>query len=179
MKTRFVERSKMDDEWIAYGHWAETRGNKLDKALYRTANMVRALNDSSLLTYSTKIMASTDDAFSLIVGRARAREKAFLEAAEKLPDSNFANLDAKFFKDMEDKFNQKIFNSDGTLTDEMAEFSKKEATLTQDLTGFSQKLGDAFQSAPWARPFFLFARTGINGLTLTAKHTPGFNFLVD
>jgi len=179
MKTRFVERSKMDDEWIAYGHWAETRGNKLDKALYRTANMVRALNDSSLLTYSTKIMASTDDAFSLLIGRARAREKAFLEAAEKLPDSNFANLDAKFFKDMEDKFNQKIFNSDGTLTDEMAEYSRKEATLTQDLTGFSQKLGDAFQSAPWARPFFLFARTGINGLTLTAKHTPGFNFLVD
>ena len=96
MKTRFVERSKMDDEWIAYGHWAETRGNKLDKALYRTANMVRGLNDSSLLTYSTKIMASTDDAFSLIVGRARAREKAFLEAAEKLPDGNFQNLDAKF-----------------------------------------------------------------------------------
>ena len=179
MKTRFVERSKMDDEWIAYGHWAETRGNKLDKALYRTANMVRGLNDSSLLTYSTKIMASTDDAFSLIVGRARAREKAFLEAAEKLPDGNFQNFDAKFFKDMEDKFNQKIFNSDNTLTDEMAEYSRKEATLTQDLTGFSQKLGDAFQSAPWARPFFLFARTGINGLTLTAKHTPGFNFLVD
>ena len=120
------ERSKADDEWLAYGHWAETRGNKLDKALYRTANMVRALNDSSLLTYSTKIMASTDDAFSLIVGRARAREKAFLEAAEKLPDSNFANLDAKFFKDMEDKFKQKIFNSDGTLNDEMAEFRKKE-----------------------------------------------------
>jgi hypothetical protein len=38
--------------------------------------MVRGLNDSSLLTYSTKIMASTDDAFALIIGRARAREKA-------------------------------------------------------------------------------------------------------
>ena len=27
-------------------------------------------------------MASTDDAFGLIIGRARAREKAFLEATE-------------------------------------------------------------------------------------------------
>tara|TARA_B100001057_G_scaffold380490_1_gene386190 strand:+ start:7086 stop:11015 length:3930 start_codon:yes stop_codon:yes gene_type:complete len=179
MKTRFVERTKMDDEWVAYGHWAETRGDLSDKLLYRTANTVRAMNDSSFLTYSTKIMASTDDAFTLIIGRARAREKAFLQAAEKLPDSNFANLDAKFFKDMEDKFNEKIFNPDGTLADETAEYAKKEATLTQDLTGFSQKLGDAFQSAPWARPFFLFARTGVNGLTLTAKHTPGLNFLVD
>ena len=179
MKTRFVERNKLDDQWNMYGHWAETRGNKVDKALYRTANMVRGLNDSSLLTYSTKIMASTDDAFALIIGRARAREKAFLQAAEQLPDSNFANFDAKFFKTAEDNFNKEIFTPEGNLTDAAAEYSRKEATLTQDLTGFSQKLGDAFNAAPWARPFFLFARTGINGLTLTAKHTPGFNLLVD
>ena len=178
MKTRFVERTKMDDEWTMYGHWAETRGDKVDKALYRTANMVRGLNDNSFLTYSTKIMASTDDAFALIIGRARAREKAFLKAADKLPDGNFQNLDAKFFKDMEDNFNKEIFDSNGNITDAVAEYSRKEATLTQDLTGFSQKLGEAFNEAPWARPFFLFARTGINGLALTAKHTPGFNFLV-
>ena len=41
MKTRFVERNKLDDQWQMYGHWAETRGNTVDKALYRTANMVR------------------------------------------------------------------------------------------------------------------------------------------
>ena len=178
MRTRFVERTKQDDQWTMYGHWAETRGNKVDKALYRTANMVRGLNDNSFLTYSTKIMASTDDAFALIIGRARAREKAFLKAADKLPDGNFQNLDAKFFKDMEDNFNREIFDSNGNITDAAAEYSRKEATLTQDLTGFSQKLGEAFNEAPWARPFFLFARTGINGLALTAKHTPGFNFLV-
>ena len=178
MKTRYVERTKMDDEWTMYGHWAETRGNKTDKALYRTANMVRSLNDNSFLTYSTKLMASTDDAFALIIGRARAREKAFLEAAERLPDGNFQNLDNKFFRQVEDNFNNKIFDKNGNITDAAAEYSRKEATLTQDLTGFSQKLGEAFNEAPWARPFFLFARTGINGLALTAKYTPGFNFLV-
>jgi hypothetical protein len=178
MKTRYVERTKLDDQWTMYGHWAETRGDATDKALYRTANMVRSLNDNSFLTYSTKIMASTDDAFGLIIGRARAREKAFLKAAEKLPDGNFQNLDAKFFKQYEDNFNKEIFDANGNITDKAAEFSRKEATLTQDLTGFSQKLGEAFNEAPWARPFFLFARTGINGLALTAKHTPGFNFLV-
>ena len=178
MKTRYVERTKLDDQWQMYGHWAETRGDVTDKALYRTANMVRSLNDNSFLTYSTKIMASTDDAFALIIGRARAREKAFLKAAEKLPDGNFQNLDAKFFREMEDNFNSQIFDANGNITDKAAEFSRKEATLTQDLTGFSAKLGEAFNEAPWARPFFLFARTGINGLALTAKHTPGFNFLV-
>jgi len=178
MKTRYVERTKLDDQWQMYGHWAETRGDKVDKALYRTANMVRSLNDNSFLTYSTKIMASTDDAFALIIGRARAREKAFLKAAELLPDGNFQNLDAKFFRQYEDNFNKEIFDANGNITDKAAEFSRKEATLTQDLTGFSAKLGEAFNEAPWARPFFLFARTGINGLALTAKHTPGFNFLV-
>ena len=178
MKTRFVERTKLDDQWQMYGHWAETRGDTVDKALYRTANMVRGLNDNSFLTYSTKIMASTDDAFALIIGRARAREKAFLAAAEKLPDSKFQNLDEKFFRQYEDNFNKEIFDANGNITDKAAEYSRKEATLTQDLTGFSAKLGEAFNEAPWARPFFLFARTGINGLALTAKHTPGFNFLV-
>ena len=178
MKTRFVERNKLDDQWQMYGHWAETRGNTVDKALYRTANMVRGLNDSSLLTYSTKIMAATDDTFALMIGRARSREKAFLAAADKLTDNNFSNLDQTFFKNQEDIFNQQIFKPDGSLADEMADFSRREATLTQDLTGFSKSLAKAFDEAPWARPFFLFARTGVNGLALTAKHTPGFNFFV-
>jgi len=178
LKTRYVERSKADDQWQMYGHWAETRGNKMDKLTYRMANLVRGANDNRFLTYSTKLMAATDDAFGLIIGRARAREKAFLRAAEELPDGNFVNLDAQFFKRMEDDFNSQIFDADGNITDAAAAFSKKEATLTQDLTGFTKKLGDAFDTTPWARPFFLFARTGINGLALTAKHTPGFNFLV-
>ena len=178
MKTRYIERSKLDDQWDMYGHWAETRGDKVDKALFRTANLVRGANDNKFLTYSTKIMAATDDAFGLIIGRARAREKAFLQAAENLPDGNFVNLDENFFKDMEDKFNSQIFDAEGNITDAAAAYSKKEATLTQDLTGFSKKLADAFDTTPFVRPFFLFARTGINGLALTAKHTPGFNFLV-
>ena len=89
-----------------------------------------------------------------------------------------SNLDQTFYKNQEDIFNQQIFKPDGSLADEMADFSRREATLTQDLTGFSKNLAKAFDEAPWARPFFLFARTGINGLALTAKHTPGFNFFV-
>ena len=32
---------------------------------------------------------------------------------------------------------------------------------------------------PWAKPFFPFARTGVNGLDLTFKHMPLLNRLVD
>ena len=179
IKTRFVERTKQDDQWEMYGHWADTNGTKVDKALFRTANLARAANDNKFLTYSTKIMAATDDAFGLIIGRARAREQAFAKAMDELPDGKMVNLDQTFFKSYEDSFNKQIFDKDGNLTDAAAAYSKREATLTQDLSGFAGKLESAFNSTPWARPFFLFARTGINGLQLTAKHTPGFNFLVD
>ena len=179
IKTRFVERSKQDDQWELYGHWADTNGTKVDKALFRTANLARAANDNKFLTYSTKIMAATDDAFGLIIGRARAREQAFAKAMDELPGGKMVNLDQTFFKSYEDSFNKQIFDKDGNLTDAAAAYSKREATLTQDLSGFAGKLESAFNSTPWARPFFLFARTGINGLQLTAKHTPGFNFLVD
>ena len=128
------------------------------------ANMIRGMNDSSLLTYSTKIMASTDDAFSLLIGRSKARQDAFLEAAAKLPDGNFQNFDAKFFKDQEDIFQSKIFDSEGNLTNEAANYARQEATLTTPLKGFGKNLATAFDTTPWARPFFLFARTGINGL---------------
>ena len=179
LKTRYVERNAVEDQWKLYGTWAEQRGTLKDKALFRMANMIRGMNDSSLLTYSTKIMASTDDAFNLIIGRASARQDAFLEAAAKLPDGNFQNFDAKFFRDQEDIFNSKIFDSEGNLTNKAASYARSEATLTTPLKGFGKHLATAFDQTPWARPFFLFARTGINGLQLTAKHTPGFNFLVD
>ena len=39
-------------------------------------------------------------------------------------------------------------------------------------------MNSVFQQTPWAKPFFLFAKTGVNGLNLTAKHTPILNFLV-
>ena len=49
---------------------------------------------------------------------------------------------------------------------------------SQELTGFAKGLNDVFTATPLAKPFFLFARTGVNGLALTGKYTPGFNFLV-
>ena len=96
-----------------------------------------------------------------------------------MPDVKFINLDETAFKKYEANFNADIFDEDGMLKDSAANFAKREATLTQDLDGFSKKLENAFNTTPWARPFFLFARTGVNGLKLTAKNTPGFNFFVE
>ena len=178
VRTRFSEYNAKQEQWELYGHWAETRGSESDKAAYRIANMARSLNDSSFLTYSTKLMAATDDAFAHILGRARAREKALAEAIEVKRNGDVLEVTPDLIKAFEDRFQSEIFDVDGNLTDSAAEFARKEVTLTKDLSGFASGLEKVFSATPWAKPFFLFARTGVNGLELTAKHTPGFNFLV-
>ena len=162
------------------GDWIENSGraNAGDKAAYFLANQARTMNDNKFLTYSTKIMAATDDTFGFILARSRAKEKAMRLAMDQFNKGNVTEITPDLLKTAQDKFYAQITDADGNITEAATLFAKKEATLTTHLTGFSKGLNDVFEAAPWAKPFFLFARTGVNGLSLTAKHTPGFNFLV-
>jgi len=178
VRTRFSEYNAKQEQWDLLGHWAETRGTEADKAAYRLANMARALNDNSFLTYSTKLMAATDDTFSYILGRARLRERALSEAIDSQRNGDVVEVTPQLIQAFEDRLHSKVFDEEGNITDAAADFARKEVTLTKDISGFAAGLDKVFASHPWAKPFFLFARTGINGLELTAKHTPGFNFLV-
>ena len=178
IKSRYVERTKADQQWKMYGDWAEKRGTDADKAVFRFANMARSMNDSNLLTYSTKIMAATDDVFGHILARGKMRERAMREALEQASKGDITEITPAILKKAEDKFYSQILDEEGNIIDDAVKFAKRESTLTQDLEGFSKGLETLFNQNPWAKPFFLFARTGVNGLQLTAKYTPGFNFLV-
>ena len=181
VKTRFSEYTAADDNWEILRRWAEDSGRATpgETAAFRVANMARQMNNNNLLTYSTKIMAATDDAFAYILGRAKMREKAMRRVLDmqdngiKLPEIN-----NKLMKAYEDDFYSQVFDANGNIIDEATKFARKEVTLTQELTGFAKGLNDVFSATPLAKPFFLFARTGVNGLALTGKYTPGFNFLV-
>ena len=182
IKTRFSEYTAADDNWEILRRWAEDSGraDAGEVAAFRMANVARQMNNTNLFTYSTKIMAATDDAFGYILGRAKMREKAMRRVLDmqsvdgiKLPDIN-----RDLMKAYEDDFYAQVFDNNGNIIDEATKFARKEVTLTQDLTGFAKGLNDVFSAAPLAKPFFLFARTGVNGLALTGKYTPGFNFLV-
>ena len=181
IKTRFTEFTAADDNWEILRRWAEDSGRATpgETAAYRIANTARQMNNSNFLTYSTKLMAATDDAFGYILGRAKMREKAMRRALE-LQDNGYKT--PKITKDLmrayEDDFYSQVFDAQGNIIDEATKFARREVTLTQELTGFAKGLNDVFSAAPLAKPFFLFARTGVNGLALTGKYTPGFNFLV-
>ena len=180
IKSRFSEYTKGDEQWAVFSDWIENSGKATlgDKAAFYMANMARSLNDNKFLTYSTKIMAATDDTFGYLLARAKGKEKAMRAAMNAVDAGEVVEITPTLLKDYEDRFLGQIMDNDGNITDAATLFAKKEATLTTDLTGFSKGLNDVFEKAPWAKPFFLFARTGVNGIALTAKHTPGFNLLV-
>jgi len=181
IKTRFSDYTRGDDNWEILRRWAEDSGRATpgEQAAFRLANMARSMNNSNLLTYSTKIMAATDDAFAYVLGRAKMREKAMRRVME-LQEGGYKTpkVTKELMRAYEDDFYSQVFDSAGNLTDEATNFARKEVTLTQELTGFAKGLNDVFTATPLAKPFFLFARTGVNGLALTGKYTPGFNFLV-
>ena len=183
VKTRFAEYTKGDDNWEILRRWAEDSGRASvgDRAWFNMANLARNMNNVNFLTYSTKLMAATDDAFAYILGRAKMREKAMrsaMDAQAKGKLTAYTEITPELVRVYEDDFYREIFDANGDIIDEATKFARKEVTLTQELTGFAGGLNQVFQANPWAKPFFLFARTGVNGLQLTAKHTPGFNFLV-
>ena len=181
IRTRYSEYTKGDANWEILRRWAEDSGRASDGevAAFQLANMARNMNNSNFLTYSTKLMAATDDSFAYILGRAKMREKAMRRVLDMQKNGiELPEITPELLKAYEDDFYSQVFDSQGNIIDEATKFARKEVTLTQELTGFAKGLNDVFTATPLAKPFFLFARTGVNGLALTGKHTPGLNFLV-
>jgi len=179
IKSRFQEYTLADEHWDLVGHWAETRGTLGEQAAYRTTNLARAANQNNFLTYSTKLMAATDDAFTMILARARAKEKAMTYAWDAAGDGLLPDVTPAFFKEYENRLYGEIFDSStGVINDNMLAYARGEATLSKDISGFGKSMDELFSKNPALKPFYLFARTGINGLELSMKHVPGLNFFV-
>ena len=180
---RNFEFEPREQEWDAISQLMEMKGDKAstgEQMAYQIANMARGMNKSSLLTYSTKLMKSTDDAFGFIMARVRARQKALRQAMD---NQTGAALDVSpaMLKEYEDRFMAEFLDPEGNVkfdTDAALDYAKKEATLTRDLSGFAAGLDQLAAKTPWVKPFIMFTKTGINGLELGLKHTPMFNFLL-
>ena len=118
-------------------HWAETRGTAGDKAAFRITNVARMLNNVNFLTYSSKLMAATDDAFTMLLARARAKERAMMEAFEAQSAGRIQQITPELIKEVEEREFAKIFDpNDGSVSDEMLQYAKKEVTLTKRYSGF-------------------------------------------
>ena len=175
IRTRYSEPpSKGDNLWDAHGRWVEARGGDGDKAAYYITDIARKLNNNKLLGWSPRVLAATDDTFKWLMTRARSKELAMREVLERAGD-DFVEFTPEILKAAEDRHYANMLDGFGEIDVSKNSWLNKqfkEVTLTSELTGFAQKLDSLMNETPLLKPFYLFARTGINGLNLSFKNTP-------
>ena len=175
IRTRYSEPlTRGDNNWHLFEQWTERNGTLGDKAAFYMANVARNLNNNKLLSWSPRALAATDETFKWLLARARSKEIGMRQALEVAGDTH-TKFSPELMKQAEDIHYKNLLDADGNLDlgqDAWLEKQFKEVTLTSELTGFSKELDTLLRDKPLVRPFYLFARTGINGLNFTYKNTP-------
>ena len=175
-------QNRKDQEWEAMRSYFDQHGTLGEQASMNIANTLREINKMPVFNYGPRTMRAIDTYFSQIIARGRQRQLAFDDVWTELKMREGQDLavisDAdmqRLVKEAETRFEDKVFSADGTITDEMAIFAADEAKLTEELTGWAKGFDDYVDRLPFIRPFFLFARTGVNALRMTGKYTPILN----
>lgn len=175
IRTRYSEApTRNDHNWHLFKEWTEKNGTDGDKAALYLLNTARTLNNNKLFSWSPRALAATDDTFKWLMARARSKEVALRNVLEE-SGNNWTKLTPELLKQAEDIHYRNLLDGDGNLdlsADSYLNKQFKEVTLTSEFEGFSKKLDGVLNETPLLKPFYLFARTGINGLNLSFKNTP-------
>tara|TARA_B100000287_G_scaffold389038_1_gene398768 strand:+ start:8408 stop:12529 length:4122 start_codon:yes stop_codon:yes gene_type:complete len=180
IKTRYSRYTPGDANFELLGRWAEKHGTNGDKAAFYIANAARQANSNKLYTWSSRVLGSTDDTFRWLLSKSRARKKAIEKVMGELGDD--IEINPEMLSKIEDIEFKRLHNEDGVLDitkDAFLEKNFKEVTLTTELQGFTKGLDELMNRYPLTKPFFLFARTGINGLRMSVKNLPIVGAMVD
>mgnify|MGYP003145484417 FL=1 len=190
IKSRYTEFEKTaSKQWEMYGKFVNERLAKnpnqiraqADVAAYSLANVARTLNNNRLFSWSPRVLSAVDDTFRHLMARAKSKERAFKDVYDAVNQNTFAEITPELLRNAEDLHFSQYFDELGDFSidkDRALQYQFKEATLTSDLDAFGKDLENLFNAAPLIRPFYLFARTGINGLKMNVKNMPLFSILL-
>jgi len=191
IKSRYTEFEKTaSKQWEMYGKFVDERLAKnpnqvraqADVAAYNIANVARTLNNNRLFSWSPRVLSAVDDTFRHLMARAKSKERAFKDVYDAVNQNTFAEITPELLRNAEDLHFSRYFDEFGDFSidkDRALQYQFKEATLTSDLDAFGKDLENLFNAAPLVKPFYLFARTGINGLKMNVKNMPAFSFLLE
>ena len=191
VKSRFTEFDRSaENKWTMYGKAVEERFSKnpnqvraqADTAAWRIGNVARTLNNNKLFSWSPRVLASVDDTFRHLLGRARSKEIAFKQVYDAVDSGTFKEITPDLLKQAEDLQFSRYFDEAGDYSieaDKALQYQFREATLTQDMGRFGNQLEKLFNTTPLIRPFFLFARTGVNGLKMNVKNMPLMSLILE
>ena len=175
IQTRFTEADTQADRlWEAKRIHVEKQGTPGEKAAFYINNITRNLTNNKLFGWSPRALAAVDDTFKHLLVRSRSKELAMRQAMEAVGD-DWTKITPEMLAKAEDLHYGNLLDADGNINmkaDSWLEKQFQEVTLTTDLKGTSGKLDNLFNDIPLIKPFYLFAKTGLNGLNFTYKNTP-------
>ena len=174
IQTRYTEAGVEDSLWEAKRIHVETQGTDAEKAAFYINNTARNLTNNKLFSWSPRALAAIDSTHKFIMARARSKELALRQVLEESGD-DWTKLTPQILKKAEEIHYSHFLDGEGKLDfsgDSFLDRQFKEVTLTSELKGTAQQLDKVFSNIPLIKPFYLFARTGINGLNFTYKNTP-------
>ena len=165
-----VRYSTADDtNWDMLGVVIEESGDLGQKMQYRMTNMLRNFNRHWAVAYPAHGMAAIDTYFKTLIGRqelkARAFDKVLLESAD-------GKVTPELINKAEAQLRSTVFGAQGEVIDVYANRIGKEAALQLPLEGKLGQVTQTLTSVPLLQPFFLFAKTGVNAINVSLKHTP-------
>jgi hypothetical protein len=180
VSNRFMEGESFLADLDAQQAWMDMSPNigDGDRLAHRIATITANLNSNRVLSGIPRAMGAVDQTTNIILARARARGQAMRQAMKDVGDVT-GDIDKDILNDYQQKYFDSILDADGKVDldvlknkDPYLVSNIEEATLRAPLTGMADKINTTFEKLPLLKPFFLFARTGVNGLNLSYKATP-------
>ena len=143
-------------------------------------NAQRWLNDNRWTTRNIRLMASIDDTSRWMLARARSKEKAIRQILDE-GGSGLVEIKPQQMKRYEELHFKNLLDKKGNIDVTKDSFLKKqfeEITLTEELDGLARALDHVFRRVPALKPFYFFARTGVNGMRMSFRNTPLLNLIL-
>ena len=183
IKSRYYTQrgGKSEDSWELFKAYGEVQDNVGLQAAINIGDVSKNLNDSKWTTANIRIMAGIDDTAKWLLARARSREKALRQILDQAGD-DFAEITPEVLSKAEDLHYSHLLDAEGNINLSKDSWLKKqfeEVTLTEDIGKLGEALNKVFEVVPLAKPFYLFSRSGINGLKLSFKNTPALSLLME
>jgi len=183
IKSRYYTQrgGKSEENWELFKAYGATQENAGIQAAINIGDVGKTLNDNKWTTANVRIMAAVDDTAKWLLARARSKEKALREILDVAGD-DFAEITPEVLAKAEEIHYSHFLDVNGDINLNKDAWLRKqfeEVTLTEDIGKLGEALNKVFEIVPLAKPFYLFARSGINGLKVSFKNTPAVSLLME
>lgn len=167
-----LRNQKQLEVLTAFADAKAANGELGPQVLMEQINAMNDLADHPALRFGTRSMQAMDGFVQSMIADFEAKGRAF----DNVTKGGTGEFNAKAAEAHYKEAHSKMFNEDGIITDKAVQYAAGEISMNLD-NSFNDDLSMLIRRMPILKPFFLFTKTPLNELALTASYSPlGFFF---